>query len=227
MIVVLNAMQMQEKHEVVQCRETMHLVGVNWGRDLPEPQAVDLRNVENGDPSPDGQGVLAIARGIEVGHIFQLGQKYSRAMQATVLDEEGKAVILTMGCYGIGVSRLVAAAIEQNHDDKGIIWPQSIAPFSVAILPMNMHKSQRLRDAAFELYAQLQALGIEVLIDDRRDRPGVMFADSELIGIPHRLIVGERGLDKGEIEYKGRRDKQSQYVPLEDIVTFIQAKVGE
>ncbi|MEK8018948.1 MAG: proline--tRNA ligase [Candidatus Parabeggiatoa sp.] len=201
-----------------------HLVGVNWGRDLPEPQAVDLRNVENGDPSPDGQGVLAIARGIEVGHIFQLGQKYSRAMQATVLDEEGKAVILTMGCYGIGVSRLVAAAIEQNHDDKGIIWPQSIAPFSVAILPMNMHKSQRLRDAAFELYAQLQALGIEVLIDDRRDRPGVMFADSELIGIPHRLIVGERGLDKGEIEYKGRRDKQSQYVPLEDIVTFIQAK---
>jgi len=204
-----------------------HLVGVNWGRDLPEPQAVDLRNVENGDPSPDGQGVLAIARGIEVGHIFQLGQKYSRAMQATVLDEEGKAVILTMGCYGIGVSRLVAAAIEQNHDDKGIIWPQSIAPFSVAILPMNMHKSQRLRDAAFELYAQLQALGIEVLIDDRRDRPGVMFADSELIGIPHRLIVGERGLDKGEIEYKGRRDKQSQYVPLEDIVTFIQAKVGE
>lgn len=201
-----------------------HLVGVNWARDLPEPQAVDLRNVENGDPSPDGQGVLAIARGIEVGHIFQLGQKYSRAMQATVLDEEGKAVILTMGCYGIGVSRLVAAAIEQNHDDKGIIWPQSIAPFSVAILPMNMHKSQRLRDAAFELYAQLQALGIEVLIDDRRDRPGVMFADSELIGIPHRLIVGERGLDKGEIEYKGRRDKQSQYVPLKDIVTFIQAK---
>jgi len=199
-----------------------HLIGVNWGRDLPEPQAVDLRNVENGDPSPDGQGVLAIARGIEVGHIFQLGQKYSRAMQATVLDEEGKAVILTMGCYGIGVSRLVAAAIEQNHDDKGIIWPQSIAPFSVAILPMNMHKSQRLRDAAFELYAQLQALGIEVLIDDRRERPGVMFADSELIGIPHRLIVGERGLDKGEIEYKGRRDKQSQYIPIDDIVTFIQ-----
>jgi len=203
-------------------KKGQHLVGVNWGRDLPEPQAVDLRNVENGDPSPDGQGVLAIARGIEVGHIFQLGQKYSSTMQATVLDEEGKAVILTMGCYGIGVSRLVAAAIEQNHDDKGIIWPQSIAPFSVAILPMNMHKSQRLRDAAFDLHAKLEASGIEVLIDDRRERPGVMFADSELIGIPHRLIVGERGLDKGEIEYKGRCDKQSQYVPIDDIVTFIQ-----
>jgi prolyl-tRNA synthetase len=204
-----------------------HLVGVNWGRDLPEAETVDLRNVENGDPSPDGQGVLAIARGIEVGHIFQLGQKYSRAMEATVLDEEGKAIVLTMGCYGIGVSRLVAAAIEQNHDEKGIIWPQAIAPFSVAILPMNMHKSQRLRDAAFDLYQKLQASGIEVLIDDRKERPGAMFADAELIGIPHRLIVGERGLDKGEIEYKGRCDNQSQYIPIDEVVTFIQTKESE
>jgi prolyl-tRNA synthetase len=206
-------------------KEGQHLTHVNWGRDCPGPQSVDLRNVEVGDPSPDGQGVLGIARGIEVGHIFQLGEKYSKAMQATVLAEDGNATILTMGCYGIGVSRLVAAAIEQNHDKYGIIWPQAIAPFSVALLPMNMHKSQRLRDAAQEIYAKLQAENIEVLFDDRRERPGVMFADSELIGIPHRLVIGERGLDKGEIEYKGRRDKKAQYVQMENVIEFIKEKL--
>lgn len=206
-------------------KDGQHLVGVNWGRDLPEPQAVDLREVEAGDPSPDGKGILAIARGIEVGHIFQLGDKYSKAMQATVLDEQGHSVILTMGCYGIGVSRLVAAAIEQNHDEHGIIWPEAIAPFTVALLPMNMHKSQRLRDATKDIYTKLQAAGIEVLLDDRRERPGVMFADSELIGIPHRLVIGERGLDKGEIEYKGRGDKKAQYVQIDNVIEFIKDKL--
>jgi prolyl-tRNA synthetase len=206
-------------------KDGQHLTGVNWGRDLPNPETADLRNVEAGEPSPDGQGELAIARGIEVGHIFQLGDKYSQAMQANVLDEAGQSVILTMGCYGIGVSRLVAAAIEQNHDEHGIIWPSAIAPFTVALLPMNMHKSQRLRDAAENMYNQLQAAGIDVLFDDRRERPGTMFADSELIGIPHRLVVGERGLDKGEIEYKGRCDKKAQYVPIDDVIKFIKDKL--
>ena len=205
-------------------KDGQHLVGVNWGRDLPEPQAFDLRNVETGDPSPDGQGVLAIARGIEVGHIFQLGDKYSRAMQATILDEEGQAIILTMGCYGIGVSRVVAAAIEQNHDDQGIIWPAAIAPFKVALLPMNMHKSQRLREAVVNLYEQLQSAGIEVLFDDRKERPGVMFADMELIGIPHRLVLGERGLDKNEVEYKGRRAQESQSIPINEVIQFLQTQ---
>jgi prolyl-tRNA synthetase len=206
-------------------KEGQHLTGVNWGRDCPEPEAVDLRNVEVGDPSPDGEGVLDIARGIEVGHIFQLGDKYSRALNATVLAEDSNATVLTMGCYGIGVSRLVAAAIEQNHDKYGIIWSQAIAPFSVAILPMNMHKSQRLRDAAEKIYGALQAAGVEVLFDDRRERPGAMFADAELIGIPHRLVIGDRGLDKGEIEYKGRRDKKPQYVPIDNVIAFIQEKL--
>lgn len=208
-------------------KEGQHFTGVNWGRDCPEPEAVDLRNVEIGDPSPDGKGVLDIARGIEVGHIFQLGDKYSKALNATVLSEESNATVLTMGCYGIGVSRLVAAAIEQNHDKYGIIWPQAIAPFTVAILPMNMHKSQRLRDAAEEIYGALQAAGVEVLFDDRRERPGAMFADAELIGIPHRLVIGEKGLDKGEIEYKGRRDKKSEYVPMDNVITFIQEKLQQ
>ncbi len=206
-------------------KEGQHLTGVNWGRDCPEPEAVDLRNVEIGDPSPDGEGVLDIARGIEVGHIFQLGDKYSKALKATVLAEDSNATVLTMGCYGIGVSRLVAAAIEQNHDKYGIIWPQAIAPFSVAILPMNMHKSQRLRDAAEKIYDALQAVGVAVLFDDRRERPGAMFADAELIGIPHRLVIGDRGLDKGEIEYKGRRDKKQQYVPIDNVIAFIQEKL--
>ncbi len=206
-------------------KDGQHLTGINWSRDLPEPQTADLRNVEVGEPSPDGIGELAIARGIEVGHIFQLGDKYSQAMQASVLGEAGQSIVLTMGCYGIGVSRLVAAAIEQNHDKHGIIWPSAIAPFSVALLPMNMHKSQRLRDAAEDLYNQLQTAGIEVLFDDRRERPGTMFADSELIGIPHRLVVGDRGLDKGEIEYKGRRDEKAQYVPMDNVIEFIKGKL--
>lgn len=206
-------------------KDGQHLVGVNWGRDLPEPNTTDLRNVEPGDPSPDGNGILAIARGIEVGHIFQLGEKYSHAMKATVLDEAGKAVTLIMGCYGIGVSRIVAAAIEQNHDEQGIIWPQAIAPFQVAVLPMNMHRSQRLREAAETLYQQLLAAGLEVLFDERKERPGVMFTDMELIGIPHRLVVGERGVDEGYVEYKGRCDKQAQNVPLDKVVEFIQEQL--
>ena len=206
-------------------QDGQHLVGVNWGRDLPEPKTADLRNVEVGDPSPDGKGKLSIARGIEVGHIFQLGEKYSQAMQATVLDDAGHATVLTMGCYGIGVSRVVAAAIEQNHDNKGIIWPQAIAPFSVALLPMNMHKSQRVVEVVEKLYTDLQAAGIDVLFDDRNERAGVMFADMELIGIPHRLVIGERGLDKGEIEYKGRRDDESQHIPLDQVISFIQTQL--
>jgi len=163
-----------------------------------------------GDPSPDGKGRLVIKRGIEVGHIFQLGNKYSTAMKATALDESGRQKVLEMGCYGIGVSRVVAAAIEQNHDERGIVWPSAIAPFQVALLPMNMHKSQRVREAAEALYQQLTDAGVEVLFDDRKERAGVMFADMELIGIPHRLVLGERGLDADKIEYKGRRDRESQ-----------------
>ncbi len=201
-----------------------HLTGVNWGRDLPEPQVADLRNVVEGDASPDGQGTLEIKRGIEVGHIFQLGQKYAEAMNATVLDENGKATVMTMGCYGIGVSRVVASAIEQNHDDRGIIWPDAIAPFHVAIVPMNMHKSQRLRDAVDTLYNELIAAGFDVLLDDRKERPGVMFADMELIGIPHRIVIGERGLDAGTLEYKGRSDTDKQDIPLETVTRFLQEK---
>ncbi len=201
-----------------------HLTGVNWGRDLPEPQVADLRNVVEGDASPDGQGTLEIKRGIEVGHIFQLGQKYAEAMNATVLDENGKATVITMGCYGIGVSRVVASAIEQNHDDRGIIWPDAIAPFHVAIVPMNMHKSQRLRDAVDTLYNELIAAGFDVLLDDRKERPGVMFADMELIGIPHRIVIGERGLDAGTLEYKGRSDTDKQDIPLETVTRFLQEK---
>jgi prolyl-tRNA synthetase len=208
-----------------------HLIGVNWGRDLAEPgseniQAVDIRNVVEGDPSPDGQGTLSIKRGVEVGHIFQLGQKYSEALNATVLDESGKAVVMTMGCYGIGVSRVVAAAIEQNHDDNGIIWPDAIAPFQVALVPMNLHKSQRVRDAANELHDQLSAAGFDVLLDDRKERPGVMFADMELVGIPHRLVLGERGLDAGSIEYKGRRTGESADVALDGVIDFLKEKIG-
>jgi len=198
-----------------------HYFGINWERDLPLPQVADLRNVQEGDPSPDGKGTLKILRGIEVGHIFQLGQKYSEAMHCTVLDEHGKARTLTMGCYGIGVSRVVAAAIEQNHDGKGIIWPATIAPFQVALLPMKMHKSYRVREAAEKLYAELQAAGVDVLLDDRDVRPGFMFADMELVGVPHRVVVGEKGLDKGELEYKGRRDSENQFIELERIVPFL------
>ncbi len=206
-------------------QDGQHLTGVNWGTDLPEPIAADLRNVQTGDPSPDGKGTLDIARGIEVGHIFQLGQKYSQAMEATVLDEQGNAVVMTMGCYGIGVTRVVAAAIEQNFDDKGIIWPDAIAPFQVALLPMNMHKSERLQKAVQALYDQLTQAGFEVLLDDRKERPGVMFADMELIGIPHRLVLGDRGLDEGMIEYKGRRDKDNQKIPADNIIEFLREQM--
>jgi len=207
-------------------REGKHLTGVNWGRDTAEPHSVDIRNVVEGDPSADGRGTLSIARGIEVGHIFQLGSKYSEALSATVLDENGHTQVMTMGCYGIGVSRVVAAAIEQNHDDRGIIWPAPLAPFQVALLPMNMHKSQRLRDAAERLYDELTAAGFDVLFDDRNTRPGVMFADMELIGIPHRVVLGERGLDEGNIEYKGRRDTEAVHVPLQDLAGFLRDKVA-
>jgi prolyl-tRNA synthetase len=203
-----------------------HLMGVNWGRDVPEPKVADLRKVVEGDLSPDGQGVLSIRRGIEVGHIFQLGTKYSQAMNATILDEGGKAIALIMGCYGIGVSRIVAAAIEQNHDEYGIIWPQAMAPFQVALVPINMQKSQRLAQAAEQLYEQLKQAGIEALFDDRGERPGVMFADMDLIGIPHRLVFSERGLDKGSIEYKGRRDKESQDIALAEVVPFLKARLS-
>ncbi len=198
-----------------------HLTGVNWGRDLPEPITADIRNIVAGDASPDGCGILSIRRGIEVGHIFQLGQKYSEAMKATCLNDQGKSVTMTMGCYGIGVSRIVAAAIEQNNDDGGIIWPEAIAPFQVALLPLNMHKSQRLREACEALYEKLTAAGIEVLFEDRKERPGVMFANVDLIGIPHRLVLGERGLDNGIVEYKHRRDTDAREIPLTEIVEYI------
>jgi prolyl-tRNA synthetase len=202
-------------------RDGYHLTGVNWDRDLPEPEAADLRNAVAGDPSPDGRGVLRLARGIEVGHIFQLGNKYSRAMGATVLDEKGDNQVIEMGCYGIGVTRVVAAAIEQNHDERGIIWPNAMAPFQLALLPINAHKSQRLREAAEALYDELLAAGFDVLLDDRGVRPGVMFADMELIGIPHRLVLGERGLDNGELEYRGRRDEASTVVARTQLFDFL------
>jgi len=198
-----------------------HLSGVNWDRDLPEPITADIRNIVEGDASPDGNGTLSIRRGIEVGHIFQLGQKYSEAMKATCLNDQGKTVTMTMGCYGIGVSRVVAAAIEQNNDDGGIIWPEAIAPFQVALLPLNMHKSQRLREACEALYDELTAAGIEVLFEDRKERPGVMFANVDLIGIPHRLVLGERGLDAGIVEYKHRRDAEAKEIPLTEIVELV------
>ncbi len=203
-----------------------HLTGVNWRRDLPEPVVADIRNVVAGDPSPDGQGTLSIARGIEVGHIFQLGGKYSAAMNATVVDENGYSLAIIMGCYGIGVSRIVAAAIEQYHDDRGIIWPPPMAPFQVALLPLNAQRSQRLREAAASLYRELQAAGIEVLLDDRDVRPGVMFADMELIGIPHRLVLSERNLDSGQVEYKGRRDGDSSLVLREQVLELLRARLA-
>ncbi|MEO1889529.1 MAG: proline--tRNA ligase [Cycloclasticus sp.] len=200
----------------------MHYTGVNWQRDLNEPVRVeDIRQVVEGDLSPDGQGTLTIARGIEVGHIFQLGTKYSEAMKASVLNENGKNQTMTMGCYGIGVTRVIAAAIEQNHDDKGIIWPAALAPFEVALLPMNMHKSERLKAAAEKLYEELQQAGFDVLFDDRKVRPGFMFSDMELIGIPHRIVMGDRGLDNGMVEYRARTDSDNQDIPLTDIINHL------
>ncbi|MGB5715989.1 MAG: proline--tRNA ligase [Gammaproteobacteria bacterium] len=201
--------------------EGKHLTGVNWERDLPIPVCTDLRNIVDGDPSPDGNGTLNIARGVEVGHIFQLGKKYSESMKANVLDEQGKEQAMIMGCYGIGVSRIVAAAIEQNNDDKGMIWPDAIAPYQVALLPMNMKKSLRVREATDALYEELLAAGFEVLLDDRPVRPGVMFSDMELIGIPHRIVVGEKNLDQDKLEYKSRRDTESRDIPRADIVDFL------
>jgi len=201
-----------------------HFKGVNWGRDLAEPVTADLRNVIEGDNSPDGKGALSIVRGIEVGHIFQLGDKYSEKLQATVLDENGAKKTITMGCYGIGVTRVVAAAIEQNHDDNGIIWPQNIAPFDVALAPINMQKSERLKDAAEKLYKELTDAGLEVLMFDQKERLGSMLANIELIGIPHRLVLGERGLDEAKIEYKGRTDGDKQDVELDGIVEFLLSK---
>lgn len=198
-----------------------HYSGVNWQRDCPLPEVADLRTVAEGDPSPDGKGTLTIARGIEVGHIFQLGTKYSEAMNAVVQNEEGKSQTMMMGCYGIGITRIVAAAIEQNHDKNGIIWPLSLAPFSVALLPMNMHKSERLRKAVETLYSQMLDAGLDVLFDDRKVRAGFMFADMELIGIPHRVVLGDRGLDNQVVEYRGRTDSESREIPLEEIITFL------
>jgi len=203
-----------------------HWFGINWGRDLPLPPVADLRSVQTGDPSPDGQGTLTIVRGIEVGHIFQLGRKYSEAMQATVLDEKGRAVNLEMGCYGIGVSRVVAAAIEQHHDEKGIVWPEPLAPFQVALLPMKGHKSYRVREVAEQLHQKLTEAGIQVLLDDRDVRPGVMFADIELIGIPHRIVVGDKGLDAGKLEYQGRRDTKPSLVPMDEIRPFLDQRLN-
>ncbi len=204
----------------------MHFTGVNWGRDVPEPQAADLRRVVEGDPSPSGRGRLKVARGIEVGHIFQLGRKYSEPMKAVVLDEAGKEVTLLMGCYGIGVTRIVAAAIEQNHDERGIIWPEPLAPFQVVLVPLNLQKSARVREVSDRLYEQLCAAGVEVLYDDRDARPGVKFADAELLGIPHRVVVAERGLEAGKLEYRQRRDTASTDFPLGDALAFVRARLG-
>lgn len=198
-----------------------HLVGVNWARDVDEPRTADLRNVVEGDVSPDGQGKLVIRRGIEVGHIFQLGTKYSEAMKATCLDENGKNAVMTMGCYGIGVSRVVAAAVEQNYDDRGIIWPIALAPFQVALIPINMHKSETVREASEAFYRKMLDAGIEVLFDDRKERPGVMFADMDLVGIPHRVVVSDRGVEAGTFEYKARREPESRDVSVEELWSLI------
>lgn len=202
-----------------------HFVGINWERDVALPEVADIRNVVEGDPSPDGKGTLLIKRGIEVGHIFQLGTKYSEAMKASVQGEDGRNQTLTMGCYGIGVTRVVAAAIEQNNDERGILWPDAIAPFQVAILPMNMHKSFRVKELAEELYATLRAKGIDVLMDDRKERPGVMFADMELIGIPHTVVIGDRNLDSEEVEYKNRRVGEKQMIKTGEIIDFLLGQI--
>jgi len=203
-----------------------HLTGVNWDRDVPGATPADLRMVVAGDPSPSGRGRLQIARGIEVGHIFQLGRNYSEPMKALVLDEGGRETALYMGCYGIGVTRIVAAAIEQGHDERGIIWPDPIAPFQVVLVPLNLQKSDRVRAATDRLYAELTDAGIEVLLDDRDARPGVKFADAELLGIPHRLVVAERGLEAGKLEYRQRRDSESTEFPAAEALSFIRARLG-
>ena len=204
-----------------------HYTGANWGRDVAEPIVADLRNVVEGDASPDGKGVLAIERGIEVGHVFQLGTAYSEAMGATYLDEGGKPVALQMGCYGIGVTRILGAAIEQNFDDKGIVWPDAIAPFELVLCPMGLDRSEMVKEQTEKLYAELQALGVDVIVDDRGLRPGAMFADWELIGVPHRVVIGERGLKEGNLEYQGRRDAEATSVAVDGMVGFIKDKLGK
>jgi len=208
-------------------KDGFHFTQVDWEKDvaLSDSHVVDLRNVQEGDVSPDGKGTIEIKRGIEVGHIFKLGNKYSAAMKASVLNENGKATIMEMGCYGIGVSRVVAAAIEQNYDDKGIMWPQAIAPFQVALVPLNMHKSELVANKTEELYAQLKQLGVDVLMDDRNERPGFKFADMELIGIPHRLVISDRGLKNGTVEYKGRSDAENQDIAVDEGITFLSDKL--
>ena len=206
--------------------ENYHVAGVNWGRDLPEPEVADLRNVLEGDPSPDGKGTLRIVRGIEVGHIFQLRTKYSTALKAAVLDDKGTPVTMEMGCYGIGITRIVGAAIEQNHDDRGIAFPVPMAPFAVAVVPIGYRKSDAVRAAADRLYEQLSAQGVDVLLDDRDERPGVLFADSDLIGIPHRVVLSDKGLAAGQAEYKGRRDAAPQMVPADAIAAFVAARLA-
>jgi prolyl-tRNA synthetase len=207
-------------------KDGVHFSGVNWVHDLPEPQLVaDIRNVIVGDPAPDGKGKLEICRGIEVGHIFQLGNKYSQAMNATYLDENGQSQIMEMGCYGIGVSRIVAAAGEQDHDAHGIIFSATMAPFQIVIVPIGLKKSAQVKAETEKLYKELSAAGIEVLLDDRDERPGIMFADMELIGIPHRIVIGERGLKEGNIEYQGRRDANSQIIPLQNSVNFVRSRI--
>ncbi len=208
-------------------RPDLHLTGVNWGRDLPEPAVADLRNAVDGDPSPGGKGRLSIARGIEVGHIFQLGQKYSEAMGATVLDEQGRSIVMHMGCYGIGVTRIVAAAIEQNHDERGIVWPAPLAPYDVILVGLNWEKSERVRAAAEALYRELGEAGVEVLLDDRDARPGVKFADAELIGIPHRVVVSERGIDAGRLEYRHRRAAANEEFPAAEAAAWIRARLAK
>jgi prolyl-tRNA synthetase len=204
-----------------------HLTGVNWGRDLPEPDLVaDIRNVVEGDPSPDGKGALAIQRGIEVGHVFFLGDKYSKAMDATYLDESGKPQLMQMGCYGIGVTRIVGAAIEQNHDERGIIWTDALAPFTVVICPIGYDRTPDVKAAADRLHDELQAKGIDVMLDDRGERPGAMFADWELIGVPHRVVISDRGLKEGKVEYQGRRDAQATAVPAAEVASVVGAKLS-
>jgi prolyl-tRNA synthetase len=206
--------------------EGFHLTGVNFGRDLAQPQVADIRNVVAGDPSPDGKGRLEILRGIEVGHIFQLRTKYSEALKATFLDEKGTAKPMEMGCYGIGVTRIVAAAIEQNHDERGIIFPAPIAPFEVAVVPIGYHKSAAVKAAADQLYGELASMGVDVILDDRDERPGVLFADMDLVGVPHRVVLSERGLAAGSAEYKGRRDDKPQDKPLGDMVSFLKEQLS-
>jgi prolyl-tRNA synthetase len=204
-----------------------HLTGANWGRDVAEPLVADLRNVVEGDAAPDGNGVLAIERGIEVGHVFQLGTAYSAAMNCVYLDEKGQPAPMQMGCYGIGVTRILGAAIEQNFDDKGIVWPDAIAPFELVLCPMGYDRSELVKAETDRLYAELQAAGIDVVVDDRGLRPGAMFADWELVGVPHRVVIGERGLKEGNLEYQGRRDAEASAVPAADMVAFVKGKLGK